>query len=205
MKSASQNVYQIDWSLPSELSWKTSFLLTCKILGLLVNSLAANDKYHILDRGNLTTRIRTQFSQKQKSFSEFFSAFLKSSWNFKNFHKKDDSHRFFIFETKDSKNVAWEMSEKSRFRGCLYKQYGKRVQALLNSSPQHLYHIHWSLARKLNWKRSLLLTCRILRLLVSTLATNDKCPNLNRDNLTIPLQMQFLRTTNNFLKFCCIF
>ena len=33
-KSASQHLYQIHWSLPSQLSWKKSLFFTCQILGL---------------------------------------------------------------------------------------------------------------------------------------------------------------------------
>ena len=33
-----------------------------------------------------------QISSKQKTFSDFFSAFLKSSLNFEHFLKKDDPH-----------------------------------------------------------------------------------------------------------------
>ena len=33
-----------------------------------------------------------EVSQKQKTFSEFFSAFLKSNLNFEHFQKKDDPH-----------------------------------------------------------------------------------------------------------------
>ena len=82
------------------------------------------------------------------------------------------------------------MYKKSHFRGCFDKQYGKRAQTLLKSASQHLYQIHWSLAGKLCWKKSLLLTCEILGLLVNTLATNEKYPILNRENLKIPIQMQ---------------
>ena len=82
------------------------------------------------------------------------------------------------------------MSKKNRFRGPFDKQHGKRAQALLKSASQHLYHIHRSLPRKLSWKKSLLLTCQILGLLVNTLAADEKYPVLNRDNLTIPIQMQ---------------
>ena len=94
------------------------------------------------------------------------------------------------------------MSKKSRFRGCFDKQYGKRAQALLKSASQHLYHIHRSLPRKLSWKKSLLLTCQILGLLVNTLAANEKYPVLNRDNLTIPIQMLLSQKQKNF---CSIF
>ena len=97
------------------------------------------------------------------------------------------------------------MSKKSRFRGCFDKQYGKRAQALLKSASQHLYHIHRSLPRKLSWKKSLLLTCQILGLLVNTLAADEKYPVLNRDNLTIPIQMQLSQKQKTFSQFFAAF
>ena len=81
------------------------------------------------------------------------------------------------------------MPKKSSFIGCLDKQYGKRAQKLLKSAWQHLYKIHWSLTRDLCSKKCLLLKCKILGLLVNTLATDEKYPVLNRDNLRIPIQM----------------
>ena len=106
LKSASQHLYHIHWSQPSKLSWKKSLLLTWKILGLLVNTLAADEKYPVLNRDNLTIPIQMQLSQKQKTFSQFFAAFLKSTLNFKHFESKDDPHRFCIFEVTDSENVV---------------------------------------------------------------------------------------------------
>ena len=47
-----------------------------------------------------------QLSQQQKGFSQFFSAFLKSTLNFKHFERKGDPHRFCIFEIMDSENVV---------------------------------------------------------------------------------------------------
>ena len=41
-------------------------------------------------------QIRTQLSQKQKAFYEFFLAFTKSALNFKDFQKKDDPHSLFL-------------------------------------------------------------------------------------------------------------
>ena len=76
-KSASQHLYHIDWPLSSQLSLKTSLLLTCQILGLLVTTLAADEKYPVLNRDNLTIRIQIQLSQKQKIFCDYFPAF----WN----------------------------------------------------------------------------------------------------------------------------
>ena len=88
------------------LTWKKSLLLTPKIFGLLINTLAADEKFLVLHRDNLTIPIQMQLSQKQKTFSEFFAAFLKSRLNFKYFLKKDDPPRFCIFEITDSENVV---------------------------------------------------------------------------------------------------
>ena len=97
------------------------------------------------------------------------------------------------------------MSKKSRFRGCFDKQYGKRAQALLKSASQHLYHIHRSLPRKLSWKKSLLLTCKILGLLLNTLAAEKKYPVLNRENFTILIQMQLSEQQKSFSEFVFAF
>ena len=90
------------------------------------------------------------------------------------------------------------MSKKSHFKRCFDKQYGKRAKTLLKSASQHPYHIHWSLARKLCSKNSLLLTGQILGLPVNTLGADEKYPVLNRDNLTILIQMQLSRTKKDY-------
>ena len=82
------------------------------------------------------------------------------------------------------------MSKKFRFIGPIHRQHGKSAQTLLKTSSQQPYQIHWSLAKKLCWKKSLLLTCQILGLLVNTLAANEKYLVLNKDDLMIPIQMQ---------------
>ena len=51
-----------------------------------------DDSHYLLNRDNLTQPIQMQLSQKQKNFSEFFFAFLKSILNFKHLPKKDDPH-----------------------------------------------------------------------------------------------------------------
>ena len=88
LKSASQHLYHIHWSLPSQLSWKTSLFLTCQILGHLLNTLAADQKYPVVNRDNLTIPIKMQLSQKQNIFSELFPASLKSTISFQCFEKK---------------------------------------------------------------------------------------------------------------------
>ena len=59
-----------------------------KFLRLFVNTLPADDKHYLLNRDNLAQPIQMQLSQKQKTFSEFLFAFLKSILNYKNFPKK---------------------------------------------------------------------------------------------------------------------
>ena len=93
------------------------------------------------------------------------------------------------------------MSETSRFRRPFDNEHGKRAHALLKSSSQHLDQIHRSLPRKLSWKKCLLMTYTILGLLVNTLATDEKYPVLNRNNLTIPIQMQLSQKQKNFYEF----
>ena len=61
-----------------------------KILRLFVNTVTVNDKHYQLNRDNLRQPIQMQLSQKQKTFSEFFFAFLKSILNYKHLPKKDD-------------------------------------------------------------------------------------------------------------------
>ena len=63
-------------------------LVLCKILGLFDNTLSEDDKYCLLYNDNLLQPIQILLSQKQKTFSQFFSAFLKSTLNFEHFEKK---------------------------------------------------------------------------------------------------------------------
>ena len=65
-------------------------LVLCKFLRLLVKTLTDDEKYSLLYRENLTQPIQLLLSQKRKTFSRFFSAFLKSTLNFAHFQKKDD-------------------------------------------------------------------------------------------------------------------
>ena len=57
-------------------TWKKSLLVICKIVGLFVNTLVA-DEYSLLNIDNLTQPIQMQLSQKQKTLSNFFSIFFK--------------------------------------------------------------------------------------------------------------------------------
>ena len=67
-------------------------LVLCKFLTLLVKTLTDDEKYFLLYRENLMQPIQIPLSEKRKTFSEYFSAFLKSTLNFEHFQKKDDPH-----------------------------------------------------------------------------------------------------------------
>ena len=97
------------------------------------------------------------------------------------------------------------MSKKSHFRGSFDKQHGKHTQALLKSASKHLDRIQFSLPSRWIWKKSLLLTCKILVLFVNTLADEEKYPVLNRDNLTVPIEMQFSKKQKKFSIFFPVF
>ena len=60
----------------------------CKISGVFLNTLTDDDKYSLLYNDNLLQPIQILLSQKQKTFSQFFSPFLKSTLNFEHFQKK---------------------------------------------------------------------------------------------------------------------
>ena len=103
LKSASAHFYPIDWSLKSHLGWKKSLLFICQILGLLFNTLAADEKYPLLKRDNLTVLIQMQLSQKQKTFSLFLAAIWKSRWNFEHLEKKHSLIDFVILKLRTLK------------------------------------------------------------------------------------------------------
>ena len=73
--------------------WKKCLLVIHKILRPFVNTSAVNDKHYLLTRDNITRPIQIQLSQKQKIFSEFLFAFLKSILNFKPLTKRGDPQR----------------------------------------------------------------------------------------------------------------
>ena len=51
---------------------------------------------------NLRQQFQTPLSQKQKTFSGFFIAFLKAAWNLEDFQKKDQYPSLIISEITDA-------------------------------------------------------------------------------------------------------
>ena len=77
-------------------------LVLWKMLRLFVNTLTDDDKYSLLLRENLTQPIQILLSHKEKTLSEFFSAFPKSTLNFEHFQKNYGPHSRCISQITDS-------------------------------------------------------------------------------------------------------
>ena len=62
-----------------------------EVLWVFVNTVTAEGKYPVQDYENLPLPIQIQLSEKQKTFSQFFSISLVYI-KFKRFDKRDDRH-----------------------------------------------------------------------------------------------------------------
>ena len=120
LKSARHYYYPIFPWVWDKLSWKKSALVRSKILGLFVNTLTAEYTYSRRNMQTLTPQVQTPLSLKQKTFSEFFIAFLKSTWNGEHLQKKGESSSLSISEIIDSKRggylSAWKALLQNSFR-----------------------------------------------------------------------------------------
>ena len=56
---------------------------------------------------NLQEQFQTPLSQKQKTFSRFFIAFLKCAWNLEHFQKKDEYSSLIISEVIDAEKRGY--------------------------------------------------------------------------------------------------
>ena len=75
--------------------------------------------------------IQMHLSQKQKIFSEFFSAFFDSALNSEHFQKKTTFIAYIIPKLPTTKNLLRQMSKSSRFREPVDRRHGKWAGALI--------------------------------------------------------------------------
>ena len=68
---------------------------------VFLSDMTADDKYFLLHGESLMWPIQIPLSKKQKTFSDFFSTFLKYWSNFEYFERIDDPHRLCISEITD--------------------------------------------------------------------------------------------------------
>ena len=80
------------------MSCKKSPSVWYEILRLFVNALNVDDKYSDSNMQNFPQQFQTPLSQKQKTFSGFFIAFLKFALNLEHFQKKDEYPSLIISE-----------------------------------------------------------------------------------------------------------
>ena len=98
LKVAGHHYYPFSQWILGKLSWKKTALLWLKILRLFVDTLIADDKYSCRNMQNFLQQLQTLLSQKQKTLSGFFVAFLKCAWNSEHFEKKDECPGLIISE-----------------------------------------------------------------------------------------------------------
>ena len=75
--------------------------------------------------------IQMHLSQKEKIFSQFFSAFFESALNSEHFQKKRTFIAYIIPKLPTTKNLLRQMSKSSRFREPLDRRHGKWAEALI--------------------------------------------------------------------------
>ena len=102
LKSPRHDLYHIYWSLWRQLSWKKSLLSICKILELFLNTLTADDKYSLLNKGKLTQSIHMHLSKKKKTFFQFVFPYLEFGLKFQHLEIKVDPHGICLCEITDS-------------------------------------------------------------------------------------------------------
>ena len=78
-----------------------------EIIRPFVNALTADDKYSGINMKNLRQQFQTPLSQKQKTFSGFFFAFLKWAWNLEHFQRKDENPSLIISEIIDAERRGY--------------------------------------------------------------------------------------------------
>ena len=100
------------------MSWKKSALVRSKILGLFVNRLTAENKYSRRNMQIFAQQDQTPLSLKQKTFSEFFIAFLKATSNVEHLREKGDPPSLSFSEIIDSKRVGYLSVSKALLQNC---------------------------------------------------------------------------------------
>ena len=107
LKSPRHYYYPLFSSIRCKLSWKKSPSVWYEILRLFVNALTADDKYSGSNKQNFPQQFLAALSQKQKSFSGFFIAFLKWALNLEHFQKKDEYPSLIFSEIIDAETRGY--------------------------------------------------------------------------------------------------
>ena len=131
---------------------------------------------------------------RNKTFSEFFTAFLRSTSNFQHFEKKMSLIAHGFPKLRIAKDVVRWISKKPSFRTTFDSQHAKGDQ-------KGFYQISSSVWGKLRCKRSLLAMFQVVGLFVNTLTANGKYSFLNRGIYRNQFKCNYLRNKKLFLNF----
>ena len=153
--------------------------------------MTADDKYSVLNRDNLSQHLQMQLSRKQQKLSQFSFPFRKSRFNFEHSQKKRWPSSLMYFWTYGLRKMWLDKCLKSTFSEDPSKSN-------MVNEPKHCWNLNdstftiynWSMWRQFSWKKSLLVICKILGLLVNTLIPDDKYSLRITHNLFQHLQMQ---------------
>ena len=89
------------------MSWKKSAFVRSEILTLFFNTLTTDEKYSRRNMLNFTQQFEAPLSQRQKTFSEWFLAFLKCALNLEHFEKKDEYSSLVFSKVIDSERGGY--------------------------------------------------------------------------------------------------
>ena len=148
-------------------------------------------------------QFKCNYIKTKKTFSQFLVWEFPSK--FKYFEKKMLVMTNVFVKLKTAKDVVGQMSKEPCFRTPFDIQYVKGSQRYAKSAWEQFYHVVSPLWRKLIWKTSLLMICKILGILVNTFTPNGKYPLRNYENLPLSIQMQLSEKWNTFSKFLVSF
>ena len=89
------------------MSWTKSAFVRSEILTLFFNTLTTDEKYSRRNMLNFTQQFEAPLSQRQKTFSEWFLAFLKCALNLEHFEKKDEYSSLVFSKVIDSERGGY--------------------------------------------------------------------------------------------------
>ena len=89
------------------MSWTKSAIVGSEILTLFVNTLSTDYKYSRQNMLNFTQQLEEAFSQKQRTFSGIFIAFLKCALNLEHLERKDEYLSLIISRNFDSERDGY--------------------------------------------------------------------------------------------------
>ena len=98
LKVATHHYYPFFPRISDKLSSKKTALLWLKILRLFPNTLTADGKNPCRNMQNFLPQLQALLSEKRKTFSAFFIAFLHCAWNLEHFEKKNECPSLIISE-----------------------------------------------------------------------------------------------------------